>query len=586
MNAQTLRQAFLEYYGQHGHATIGAAPLVPEHDPSVLFTTAGMHPLIPYLLGAPHPAGVRLADVQPCLRTNDIDEVGDDAHLTLFEMLGAWSLGEYWKADALRLSYGFLLERLGLDPARIWVTCFAGDDDAPRDEEAAAIWRELGVPDERILFLPKSDNWWGPAGSTGPCGPDSEIFYDQQPDGPAGETPASNPPRFWEVGNNVFLQYHKGADGSFTPLAGRSVDLGMGFERLLPIVQGVPTVYDTDLFAPIIAAIRERSQQHDVFAERVVADHVRATTFVLAEGVRPGNTDQRYVVRRLIRRAVRYGRALGMQEPFGAAVAEAVIASLGDTYPLLRDQHDGICAALDEEEARFQRTLGRGERVLNEAITAAQERGETTLAGDTVFHLYDTYGFPAEMTAELAAHHGLASDMDGFASAFAAHQEQSRQGSAGRFGGGLSERNPATARLHTATHLLHAALRTVLGPHVAQRGSNITPERLRFDFSHGAKLTPEQIAAVEQWVNERIRADVPISHADMALDEAREIGAIGLFGERYGERVSVYTIGGGDSVEICGGPHAEHTGELGRFHITREQAVSAGVRRIRAELGN
>ncbi len=582
MDAQMLRKTFLDHQRANGHTIIGGAPLIPEHDPSVLFTTAGMHPLVPFLLGEPHPAGRRLANVQKCLRTNDIFEVGDATHLTFFEMLGNWSLGDYWQHEAIRLSYTFLTERLELEPERLYVTCFAGDGDAPRDEAAAEIWRSFGIPRQRIFFLPKDQNWWGPAGATGPCGPDSEIFYDTQPERPLGETPISNPERFWEVGNNVFMQYDKQADGSYVRLAQQNVDLGMGLERLLPIVQGVPSIYETDLFMPIVAAIRALTTKSEPFAIRVIADHIRAAMFILAEGVMPGNADQPYIARRLIRRAVRYGRELGIQGHFLARLAEQAIPTLADAYPELERQHQTICAALDDEEGRFQRTLARGEAEFNKAIAAGQGSA-TTLPGPVAFRLYETYGFPLELTQELASQHGAAVDVAGFAAAFAAHQQQSRQGSTARFRGGLAERLPETTRLHTATHLLHAALRQVLGPHVEQRGSNITSERLRFDFSHGTQLSAEQLAAVEALVNEQIRRDLPVSYAELSVAEARQSGAIGLFGERYGEQVKVYTIGD-FSKEICGGPHVERTGALGRFRIVKEQAVGAGARRIRAVL--
>jgi alanyl-tRNA synthetase len=582
MDSRTLRRAFLEFFRERDHAVIGHASLVPEHDPSVLFTTAGMHPLVPFLLGEPHPAGRRLTNAQPCLRTNDIDEVGDPTHLTFFEMLGTWSLGDYWKPEALGWSYEFLTERLGLDPSRLSVTCFAGDEDAPRDDEAAAIWRSLGIPTQRITFLPKEDNWWGPAGATGPCGPDSEIFYDTNPHGPPDETPASNPPRFWEVWNNVFMQYDKQESG-FRRLAQRNVDTGFGLERVLPLVQGVPTLYETDLFAPLREALRTRAPRRDQFAERVIADHTRAAVFLLAEGVRPGTVDQPYVVRRLIRRAVRHGRALGIEGPFLADLAVAVIPTLADTYPLLEREREEVCAALEEEEGRFARTLRRGERLFVQAAEQVRAQGANTLPGDVAFRLYDTYGFPVELTGELAAEQGLRLDRAGFEAATRAHQEQSRQGAAGRFRGGLAERSPETTRLHTATHLLHAALHEILGPHVAQRGSNITPERLRFDFSHPERVTPDQLAAVEALVNTQIAADLPVTWAEMSLDEARASGALGLFAERYGERVKVYRIGA-FSAEICGGPHVARTGELGRLRIVKEEAVGAGARRVRAVL--
>lgn len=581
MNATTLRQLFLDHLRTHGHAIIGAAPLVPENDPSVLFTTAGMHPLVPFLLGAPHPAGRRLANVQPCLRTNDILEVGDTHHLTFFEMLGNWSLGDYGKETAIRQSYSFLTARLGLDPARLWVTCFAGDNDAPRDDEAAAVWRALGIPTERMLFLPKSENWWGPAGITGPCGPDSEIFYDMQPGGPPGETPTSNPARFWEVGNNVFMQYDQRADGSYHPLAQHNIDLGMGLERLLPIVQGVPSIYETDLFAPIIEEIQALATHSNTFALRVVADHTRAAVGVLAAGVRPGNTDQPYIARRLIRRAARYGRELGITGPFLARIANVAIDTLAAAYPALTQARANICAALEEEEARFGRTLARGEAELQRAV--AQSTDE--LAGAAAFRLYETFGFPLELTQELSARHGMIVDAVGFAEAFAAHQQRSRQGGAARFQGGLAERRPETTRLHTATHLLHAALRQVIGLHVEQRGSNITAERLRFDFAHGERLSEAELQAVEALVNVQITRALPVICTEMDVDAARAAGAIGLFGERYGERVTVYSIGD-FSQEICGGPHVAHTAELGYFRIVKEAAVSAGVRRIRAVLGD
>lgn len=583
MNADQLRKAFLDFMQRENHALISYAPLLPENDASVLFTTAGMHPLVPYLLGETHPAGKRLANYQKCLRTNDIDEVGDATHLTLFEMLGNWSIGAYWKEEALRLSYRLLTEVFGHDPARLHVTCFAGDDDAPRDEEAAAIWRSIGIPAERIHFLGKEHNWWGPAGATGPCGPDSEVFFDSQPAGPSDETPATNPGRFWELANNVFIQYDKQVDGSFQPLALRSIDVGVGLERNLMVLQGVDSVYDTDLFQPLMRAIGERARSHDLFAMRVIADHVRAASFVLAEGVRPGNSDQAYVVRRLIRRAVRYGRKLGIEGSFLADLSDPLIESLGDAYPELRANYDAIRKALREEEQRFQSSLARGEREFARVVEQARSRGQRELSGQSCFRLYDTFGFPIELTSELAAQEGLTVDRAGFEAAFAAHQAQSRQGAAARFAGGLAERNPITTKLHTATHLLQAALRLHLGEHVVQRGSNITSERLRFDFSHGERLSSEQLAQVEAWVNRQIEADLPVTWSEMSLQEARARGALGLFEERYGERVKVYAIGD-VSIEVCGGPHVEHTGELGHFRIIKEEAVGAGVRRIKALL--
>jgi alanyl-tRNA synthetase len=583
MDATMLRALFLDYYREKQHTVIGNAPLIPEHDPSVLFTTAGMHPLVPYLLGEPHPAGRRLADCQICLRTDDIMEVGDGVHLTFFEMLGNWSLGNYWKPEAIRMSLEFLTERLGLEADRLRVTCFAGDGDAPRDAEAADVWRSLGVPAEHITYLPKADNWWGPAGITGPCGPDTEMFYDMGPDGPRDETPSSNPARFWEIWNDVFMQYDKEADGTFRPLAQCNIDTGLGLERTLAILEGAPTLYSTELFVPIVDRVLSIAQTPNPFAVRVISDHTRAAVFVLAEGVRPGNVDQPYIVRRLIRRAVRYGREAGAKGAFLSRVAEAVLPTLSDVYPELELQRDPILSALEEEEGRFERTLQRGEREFARALQAARDQGQRRLEGNAVFRLYDTYGFPPELTAEMAEQEHVAVDMAGFRKAFEEHQSRSRLGAAARFRGGLSERSPETTKLHTATHLLHQALRRALGPHVEQRGSNITVERLRFDFSHQGKLSEDQLAEVERIVNEQIVKGVDITYEEMTVEGARRLGAIGLFGERYGDRVRVYSVEG-FSKEICGGPHVENTRELGRFRIVKEEAVAAGIRRIRAVL--
>ncbi|HMA34247.1 MAG TPA: alanine--tRNA ligase-related protein [Chloroflexia bacterium] len=440
IDAQRLRQEFLAYYQARGHAIIGSAPLIPAHDPSVLFTTAGMHPLVPFLLGAQHPAGRRLANYQKCLRTNDIAEVGDGVHLTFFEMLGAWSLDDYGRADALRWSYGFLTERLGLDPARFHVTCFAGDADAPRDMEAAALWRALGIPPERISFLPKADNWWGPAGASGPCGPDSELFYDTDPGGPPGATPATHPARFWEVGNNVFMQYDQQPDGRYLPLAQPNVDLGIGLERTLALVQGVATAYETELFVPIVEQIRARSGRPDPapVAVRVIADHIRAAVGILAEGIVPGKVGQPYIARRLVRRAVRYGREIGIGSHFLADLAVVAIPTLAAPYPELAREQARICAALDAEETRFQRTLVDGEKELAKAMAVCQAQGTPVLPGPVVFQLYSTYGFPVELTQEIVTQAGLDLDRAGFAAAFADHQALSRQGGAARFRGGLA----------------------------------------------------------------------------------------------------------------------------------------------------
>lgn len=510
-------------------------------------------------------------------------EVGDDVHLTFFEMLGNWSLGDYWKHDAIRMSLEFLTEVLGFDIDRLRVTCFAGDTDAPVDTEAADIWKSLGLPDKHIEFLPKASNWWGPAGRTGPCGPDTEMFYDMDPGGPADETPATNPVRFWEIWNDVFMQYEKHADGSYLPSRQKNVDTGMGLERTLAILEGVHSLYETELFRPIVEKILSLGRKTNPFAVRVIADHTRAASFILAEGISPGNVDQPYIARRLIRRAVRYGREVGIRGHFLAQLAEVAIPTLVDVYPELGAQEQHILSALDDEETRFQRTLQRGEKELFKAVDVCRAKRQDEIPGDTVFRLYDTYGFPPELTQEMAQKERLTVDLAAFRKAFEEHQEKSRQGAAARFRGGLAERSPETTKLHTATHLLHESLRRVLGPHVAQRGSNITTERLRFDFSHPEKLTHEQLAAVERVVNEVIQRDLEVTWQEVSVSEAKATGAIGLFEDRYGERVKVYSIGD-FSREICGGPHVERTGELGHFHILKEESVGTGIRRIRAVL--
>jgi alanyl-tRNA synthetase len=583
MDAKMFRELFLDAYKAKDHTIIAGASLIPENDPSVLFTTAGMHPLVPFLLGEPHPAGKRLANCQKCLRTNDIIEVGDDVHLTFFEMLGNWSLGDYWKPDSITFSYEFLTEVLGFEHDRLRVTCFEGDSDAPKDTEAAEIWKAIGIPEKHITFLPKKDNWWGPAGSTGPCGPDTEMFYDTNPGGHPDETPATNPGRFWEIWNNVFMQYDKQKDGSYQSLSKKNIDTGLGLERTIAILQGVPSLYETELFLPIMDKIMVLASNPNQFAIRVIADHIRASIFILAEGISPGNVDQPYIARRLIRRAVRYGREIGINKKFVTKLGEVAIPTLSDVYPELTQKKDHILVALQDEEMRFQRTLIRGEKEFYKAAKLHKSKGDTVLPGGTVFRLYDTFGFPPELTEELASKERLIADMDGYLVAFKEHQEKSRVGAAPRFRGGLSERSPETTKLHTATHLLHEALRLVLGKHVEQRGSNITIERLRFDFSHPEKMTKEQITEVEQIINEQIGRKLPVTLEEMDISQAQASGAIGLFEEKYGETVKVYSIGD-FSREICGGPHVDNTGGLGKIRITKEQSIGSGVRRIRAIL--
>lgn len=594
MTGDELRQSFLSFFAEREHAIIPSAPLMPENDPTALFISAGMHPLVPYLLGESHPKGRRLVNVQKCLRTDDIEEVGDISHNTFFEMLGFWSLGDYWKQDSQRWTLEWFTKVLGLEQERISVTVFAGDSDAPRDDEAVQVWLSLGIPQERIYYMPKKDNWWGPAGKTGPCGPDSELFYDTgRPAHGPGCQPGCSCGKYIEIGNNVFMQYNKTAEGTFEPLKQRNIDVGLGLERTLCVVLGTEDVFETDLFAPIVQRIHElRERQGSKTAlpgdqeqrlTRIIADHVRAATFVIADGVTPSNVEQGYICRRLIRRAVRSGHELGIPGPFTAEVAQAVIARYGPIYPELEQRQTTILNELAREEERFGKTLARGLKEFQKLEEGLRQRGETVIPGEAVFRLFDTFGFPPTLTAELAQERGLSADLDGFNTLFKQHQERSRQANQKKFAGGLADHSERTTQLHTATHLLHQALRDVLGTHVRQLGSNITPERLRFDFSHPKKLTPEEIRRVEEIVNRQIQRDLQTTMEVMPLQQALDQGALAFFGERYGDLVKVYKIGD-YSMEVCGGPHVQHTGDMGHFHITKVETIGQGVQRVRADL--
>ncbi len=587
-----LRAMFLKFFQDHGHAVISSASVIPENDPTVLFTTAGMHPLVPYLMGQKHPAGTRLTDVQKCVRTGDIEDVGDFSHLTFFEMLGNWSLGDYFKKEMIPWSWEFLTSEkyLGLPKDRLAFTVFAGDKDCPRDEESANLWRSCGVADDHIFYLPKENNWWGPAGVTGPCGPDTEMFIitDKEPCGPDC-SPACSCGRYLEIWNDVFMQYNKKEDGTFEPLAQKNVDTGMGLERTICVLNGKKSVYETDLFENILGKIAELSgktygeDEATTKAFRIIADHMRTSTFIMGDdrGVSPANVDQGYVLRRLIRRAVRYGMEIGMPEGFTGEIAKVIIEQYKDVYPELKRNEAFVLDQLALEETRFAKTLKQGNR---EFEKLAQRVKDGRIDGESAFHLYDTYGFPVEMTCELAKDAGLTVDMEGFKECFKKHQATSQAGAEQRFKGGLADHSAQSARLHTATHLLHAALRKVLGDEVAQKGSNITAERLRFDFSFGRKMTKEEIAEVERLVNKAIDAHAPIVCEEMTVPEAKAQGAIGLFTSKYGENVKVYTMGP-YSKEICGGPHATNTGDLKSFKIQKEESSSAGVRRIKAVIG-
>ena len=587
-----LRAMFLKFFQDHGHAVISSASVIPENDPTVLFTTAGMHPLVPYLMGQKHPAGTRLTDVQKCVRTGDIEDVGDFSHLTFFEMLGNWSLGDYFKKEMIPWSWEFLTSEkyLGLPKDRLAFTVFAGDKDCPRDDESADLWRSCGVADDHIFYLPKENNWWGPAGVTGPCGPDTEMFIitDKEPCGPDC-SPACSCGRYLEIWNDVFMQYNKKEDGTFEPLAQKNVDTGMGLERTICVLNGKKSVYETDLFENILGKIAELSgktygsDEATTKAFRIIADHMRTSTCIMGDdrGVSPANVDQGYVLRRLIRRAVRYGMEIGMPDGFTGEIAKVIIEQYKDVYPELKRNEAFVLEQLALEETRFAKTLKQGNR---EFEKLAQRVKDGRIDGESAFHLYDTYGFPVEMTCELAKDAGLTVDMEGFKECFKKHQATSQAGAEQRFKGGLADHSAQSARLHTATHLLHAALRKVLGDEVAQKGSNITAERLRFDFSFGRKMTKEEIAEVERLVNEAIDAHAPIVCEEMTVPEAKAQGAIGLFANKYGENVKVYTMGS-YSKEICGGPHATNTGDLKSFKIQKEESSSAGVRRIKAVIG-
>ncbi len=656
MQAKELRRRFIDFFvKKHGHSEIPSSSLVPENDPTVLFTTAGMHPLVPYLMGEVHPAGKRLVDAQKCLRTDDIDEVGDATHCTFFEMLGNWSLGDYFKKEAINWSYEFLMGPLedgclGLNPDRLMVTCFAGDADAPRDDEAASIWESIGFKkytgagskDRRLIFFyEKKKNWWGPAGHIGPCGPDTEMFYDLYPDLPWDEhKPGSSETsqkryrladlkgkchpncecgHYVEIWNDVFMQYNKMPDGKYEPLKQQNVDTGMGLERVAAILQGKPSHYETELFAPLFEKIVELAQPpskenrqeyedfvfkrafrggeqlnfHDMAAERdiskrIIADHIRAATFIMGDpwGVAPSNKDQGYVLRRLIRRAIRHAKMVGIQWNFTDILGQMVVDIYGDVYPELRARNDQIIDEFKREEAKFQKTIEQGLREMRKIWNDDNCKKELAVEnGDKAFFVYETYGFPIEMIKEELVKLGYSIDekafMQRFEDAHKAHQNKSRAGSEMKFAGGLADHSWECTMLHTATHLLHQALRDVLGDEVYQKGSNITAERLRFDFNYKEKMTPEQIRQAEEIVNKQIQRDLPVSFEIVTVDEAKNKGAIGVFPERYDEKVKVYRMGD-YSYEICGGPHVPNTGSLKKFKIIKEEAVSAGIRRIKA----
>lgn len=599
MTANELRSKYIEFFKSKNHVEISGQSLIPENDPTVLFTTAGMHPLVPYLLGEKHPAGTRLTDYQKCVRTGDIDEVGDPSHLTCFEMLGNWSLGDYFKKESIAYSYEFLTSPkwLGLDPRKLSVTVFAGDENAPRDEDAASFWKENGMPEDKIAYLPAEDNWWA-AGPTGPCGPDTEIFYwvgEGLP--PEGSNKGTDSKNWLEIWNNVFMQFNRIDEKTLEPLPKQNVDTGMGLERTNCILQGKTSVYLTEVFQPIIAKIEELSgykygsDEEKDKSVRIIADHSRASVFIIGDpkGVSPSNVGAGYVLRRLIRRAVRHGMKLGIDTAFLGNVADAVIENFKCAYPELEENSGKIKAELSAEEEKFRLTLKKGEAEFQKLLPNLMKNPKKIISGKVAYNLYETYGYPLELTKELGEENGFTVDEEGFKEAEKKHQEASKSLDAGKAKGGLAEQSDITTKYHTATHLLQQALVLVLGDQVAQKGSNINNERMRFDFTFSRPMTKEEIAQVEQIVNDKINEDLPVTMEVKTLEEAVAEGARALFVNKYGESVKVYTVGKDPkndwfSKEVCGGPHVQHTAQIGKFKIEKEQSSSAGVRRIRATI--
>ena len=583
MKAIEIRNKYLNFFKNHGHVVIPSAPVIPENDPSVLFTTAGMQPLVPYLLGEPHPAGTRLTDYQKCVRTNDIDEVGDNRHLTYFEMLGNWSLGDYFKEESIQMSYDFLTKELGIPVEKLSVTCFAGDEDCARDEVTASCWKKAGIPEERIYYFGKDDNWWI-AGETGPCGPDTEMFYDT---GKPKCSPECNPScgcgKYVEIWNNVFMEFYKDENGKYSKLKQHNVDTGLGLERMTMLLEGKETPFETELFAPIMDKLVELQKVDNIASRRIVAEHLRSSMMIICDGGRPSNVDRGYILRRLIRRMVRHMNKLQISLDELSTLIDINVENLKEMYPALEANKETIKNVILEEKDKFVKTLEKGEKEFAKEVGQVKEQGENIVPGKVVFRLYDTYGFPPEVTEELATENGMKIDKEGFDKLFKEHQEKSRAGSEQKFKGGLASTGEMETKYHTATHLLNAALKQVLGAHVHQRGSNITAERMRFDFSHPAKMTDEEKQKTEDLVNEWITEAIPVEHLEMKKDDAIKMGAEAMFIEKYGDIVSVYKIGD-VSIELCGGPHVSNTSELGHFKIKKEESSSSGIRRIKAIL--
>jgi len=583
MKAIEIRNKYLNFFQKHGHVVIPSAPLIPENDPSVLFTTAGMQPLVPYLLGETHPSGTRLTDYQKCVRTNDIEEVGDNRHLTYFEMLGNWSLGDYFKEESVQMSYDFLTQELNIPAEKLSVTCFAGDEDCERDTTTAECWKKAGIPEERIYFFGKDDNWWI-AGEEGPCGPDTEMFYDTgKPKCSEQCNPSCGCGKYVEIWNNVFMEFFKDKEGKYTKLKQHNVDTGLGLERMAMLLQGKETPFETELFAPIMDKLIELQQIDNIASRRIVAEHLRSSMMITCDGGRPSNVDRGYILRRLIRRMIRHMNKLQISLDELSTLIDINVENLKEMYPALVENKETIKTVILEEKDKFVKTLTKGEKEFVKEMENTKNQGKDILPGTVVFRLYDTYGFPPEVTEELATEHEMKIDKEEFERLFKEHQEKSRAGAEQKFKGGLAGSGEMETKYHTATHLLNAALRVVLGSHVHQRGSNITAERMRFDFSHPAKMTDEEKQKTEDLVNEWISSAIPVEHVEMKKEEAIAQGAEAMFIEKYGDIVSVYKIGN-KSLELCGGPHVSNTSELGHFKIQKEESSSSGIRRIKAVL--
>ena len=583
MKAIDIRNKYLNYFEKHGHKVRPSAPLIPENDPSVLFNTAGMQPLVPYLLGKKHPEGTRLTDYQKCVRTNDIDEVGDNRHLTYFEMLGNWSLGDYFKKEAISMSFEFLTKELNIPVEKLSVTCFAGDEDCPRDDETASIWKSVGIPENHIYYFGKDDNWWI-AGEEGPCGPDTEMFYDTGKPACSEEcNPSCDCGKYVEIWNNVFMEYYKNKDGSYSKLKQKNVDTGLGLERMAMLLQGKETPFDIEVFKPVMDKLAELQKNDYIDSRRIVTEHLRTSMMIISDGGRPSNVDRGYVLRRLIRRMTRHMNKLEINLDEIPNIIDLYIDTLKDLYPELDKNRETIKNVIVEEKNKFIKTLANGEKEFNKEAVKAKETGKNMLEGAIVFRLYDTFGFPPEVTNELAKENNLKIDLEGFDKLFKEHQEKSREGAKQKFKGGLADQSEESIAYHTATHLLNAALKEVIGKDVHQRGSNITSERMRFDFSCDHKMTDEEKAKTEELVNKWIDESLEVKCEEMSKEEAIKSGAECMFIEKYPDIVTVYTIGN-ISKELCGGPHVKNTKELGHFKIKKEEASSAGVRRIKAIL--